>query len=178
MGRRTWIIYRRRKSSGVKQTQEETASHKEMVWTHSSNLRWYAAFHNEEHHPHVHLMAYSAKDNDGYLREQFIETMRSELAYIIFRQNFVQIYEAQDWTRANLKSGTADTLREKMEVLRSGVLASAEIEKMMVRLAGCLRNIGGRKVYGCLKRDVKDLLDRIVDELANEKKVDALYQAW
>ena len=144
----------------------------------SSNLRWYAAFHNEGHHPHVHLMVYSAKDNDGYLTGQSIEAMRSELAHDIFRQDFAQIYEAQDRARADLKSGTADVLRERMEALRSGTLASAEIEKMMVRLAGRLRNTGGKKVYGYLKRDVKDLVDRIVDELAKDEKVDALYQAW
>ena len=144
----------------------------------SSNLRWYAAFHNEGHHPHVHLMVYSAKDNDGYLTEQSIEAMRSELAHDIFRQDFAQIYEAQDRARADLKTGTADVLRERMEALRSGTLASAEIEKMMVRLAGRLRNTGGKKVYGYLKRDVKDLVDRIVDELAKDERVDALYQAW
>ena len=41
----------------------------------SANLRWYAAFHNESHHPHVHLMVYSAKDNDGYLTKQSIDAM-------------------------------------------------------------------------------------------------------
>ena len=59
----------------------------------SENLRWYAAFHNEGHHPHVHLMVYSAKDNDGYLMEKSIEAMRSELAHDIFRQDFAHIYE-------------------------------------------------------------------------------------
>ena len=60
--------------------------------------RWYAAFHNEGHHPHVHLMVYSAKDNDGYLMEKSIEAMRSELAHDIFRQDFAHIYEQQNQT--------------------------------------------------------------------------------
>ena len=76
----------------------------------SANLRWYAAFHNEGHHPHVHLMVYSAKDNDGYLTEPSIEAMRSELAHDIFRQDFVQIYEEQNQARAELKSGAADVM--------------------------------------------------------------------
>jgi len=144
----------------------------------SANLRWYAAFHNEGHHPHVHLMVYSAKDNDGYLTERSIEAMRSELAHDIFRQDFAHIYEKQNQARTDLKKGAADAVREMMDALRRSTVASAEIEKMMVRLAERLQNTGGKKVYGYLKRDVKNLVDRIVDELAKEEKVDALYQAW
>ena len=144
----------------------------------SANLRWYAAFHNEGHHPHVHLMVYSAKDGDGYLTKESIEAMRSELAHDIFRQDFAQIYEEQDRSRAELKKVAADVVQEMMDALRQSTVASTEIEKMMVRLAERLRNTGGKKVYGYLKRDVKNLIDRIVDELAKEKTVDALYRAW
>lgn len=144
----------------------------------SGNLRWYAAFHNEGHHPHVHLMVYSTKDNDGYLTEKSIEAMRSELAHDIFRQDFAHIYEEQNQARAELKAGAADVMQKLMEALRSGTLVSPEIEQQMVRLSGRLQNIGGKKVYGYLKRDVKNLVDEIVDELAKDSRVAALYQAW
>ncbi len=144
----------------------------------SENLRWYAAFHNEGHHPHVHLMVYSSKDNDGFLTEKSIAAMRSELAHDIFRQDFAHIYEAQNHARAELKTGTADVLRELMDALRSGTMVNAEIEKQMVRLSDRLQNTGGKKVYGYLKRDVKNLIDQIVDELAKDSRVEALYQVW
>lgn len=144
----------------------------------SANLRWYAAFHNEGHHPHVHLMVYSAKDNDGYLTKESIEAMRSELAHDIFRQDFAHIYEGQNRDRADLKVGAADVVQEMMDALRQSTVASAEIEKMIVRLAERLQNTGGKKVYGYLKRDVKNLVDQIVDELAKDVRVDALYRAW
>lgn len=144
----------------------------------SANLRWYAAFHNEGHHPHVHLMVYSTKDNDGYLTEKSIETMRSELAHDIFRQDFAHIYEEQNQARAELKAGVADVMRELMDTLRSGTLVSPEIEQQMARLSGRLQNTGGKKVYGYLKRDVKNLVDEIVDELAKDSRVAVLYQAW
>lgn len=144
----------------------------------SENLRWYAAFHNEGHHPHVHLMVYSAKDNDGFLTEKSIAAMRSELAHDIFRQDFAHIYEAQNHARAELKTGAADVLRELMESLRSGTMVNAEMEKQMVCLSERLQNTSGKKVYGYLKRDVKNLIDQIVDELAKDSRVDALYQAW
>lgn len=62
----------------------------------SENLRWYAAFHNESYHPHVHVMVYSAKDHDGFLTEPAIEAMRSELAHDIFRQDFANLYGVQN----------------------------------------------------------------------------------
>lgn len=144
----------------------------------SENLRWYAAFHNEGNHPHVHLMVYSAKDNDGFLTEKSIEAMRSELVHDIFRQDFAHIYERQNQARADVKTGAADVLREMMEALRSGTLVSPEIETQMVLLSKRLQNTKGKKVYGYLKRDVKDLIDRIVEELAKDSRVAALYQAW
>ena len=144
----------------------------------SANLRWYAAFHNEGHHPHVHLMVYSAKDNDGYLTEKSIEAMRSELAHDIFRQDFANIYEGQNQARADLKSGTEEILWEQLEALHHGMLTSTEIEKMMVRLSKRLQNTSGKKVYGYLKRDVKDLIDQIVNELEKDPRVSELYQTW
>ena len=144
----------------------------------SANLRWYAAFHNESHHPHVHLMVYSAKNNDGYLTEKSIETMRSELAHDIFRQDFANIYEGQNQARTELKSRTEEILREQLETLHHGVLASIEIEKMMVKLSKSLQNTSGKKVYGYLKRDVKDLIDQIVNELEKDPRVSKLYQTW
>lgn len=144
----------------------------------SESLRWYAAFHNESHHPHVHLMVYSAKDNDGYLTEKSIEAMRSELAHDIFRQDFAHLYDEQNQARAKLKTGAADVLREQMEILRDRTMISPKVAEQMALLSQRLQNTGGKKVYGYLKRDVKNLIDQIVDELAKDSRVDALYQAW
>lgn len=144
----------------------------------SANLRWYAAFHNEGHHPHVHLMVYSAKDNDGFLTEKSIEAMRSELAHDIFRQDFAHAYEQQNQARADLKTGAADVLQELMVALQSGTMVSPQIAEQMELLAGRMQNTSGKKVYGYFKRDVKNLIDQIVDELAKDSRVDALYQAW
>ena len=144
----------------------------------STNLRWYAAFHNESHHPHVHLMVYSAKDNDGYLTKQSIEAMRSELAHDIFRQDFAHIYEEQNQARADLKSQAEEVMRQMTDALRAGTTVNPVIEKKIVQLSKRLQNTTGKKVYGYLKRDVKSLIDEIVDELVKDSRVDALYQAW
>ncbi len=49
------------------------------------DLRWCAAFHDEKHHPHVHMMAWSADPKQGYLTEKGIEKMRSKLTNEIFK---------------------------------------------------------------------------------------------
>lgn len=165
-----------------RQWQDLLRSKKAMLCKHmkidSENLRWYAAFHNESHHPHVHLMVYSAKDNDGFLTEPAIEAMRSELAHDIFRQDFAHIYEYQNEARSQLKQGAAEVMTELLSQVQGGFCENKAIEADLLLLAQRLQNTGGKKVYGYLKADVKVIIDRIVDELAKEERIDKLYRAW
>lgn len=144
----------------------------------SADLRWYAAFHNEGHHPHVHLMVYSAKDNDGFLTKAGIEAMRSELAHDIFRQDFAQIYEGQNLARSSLKEKAAERMCLLADSMLQGVCENPVIGEKLQQLSGRLKNTGGKKVYGYLKADVKRLVDQIVDELAKDPAVSEAYRAW
>ena len=144
----------------------------------SADLKWYAAFHNEGHHPHVHLMVYSAKDNDGFLTKAGIEAMRSELAHDIFRQDFAQIYEGQNLARSSLKEKAAERMCLLADGMLQGVCENPIIREKLQQLSGHLKNTGGKKVYGYLKADVKRLVDQIVDELAKDPTVSEAYRAW
>jgi hypothetical protein len=165
-----------------KQWQDLLRSKKAMLCKHmkidSENLRWYAAFHNESHHPHVHLMVYSAKDNDGFLTAPAIEAMRSELAHDIFRQDFAHIYEYQNEARSQLKQDAAAVMAELLSQVQDHVCENKAIEADLLLLSKRLQNTGGKKVYGYLKADVKAIIDRIVDELAKEERIDKLYRTW
>lgn len=165
-----------------KQWMELLRSKRAMLSKHmkidSENLRWYAAYHNESHHPHVHIMVYSAKNNDGFLTEPSIEAMRSELAHSIFRQDFANLYEGQNKARADLKAETAAIMRELLCQIKTGVTVNSEIERQIVLLSRRLQNTKGKKVYGYLKADVKQLVDRIVDELGKEPRIKLLYETW
>lgn len=165
-----------------KQWQDLLRSKRAMLCKHmkidSENLRWYAAFHNESHHPHVHLMVYSAKDNDGFLTEPAIEAMRSELAHDIFRQDFAHIYEHQNEARSQFKRGAAEVMDELLSQVQERVCENKAIEADLLLLSKRLQNTGGKKVYGYLKSDVKAIIDRIVDEIAKEERIDKLYRAW
>lgn len=138
------------------------------------NLKWYAAFHNESHHPHVHLIAYSVDPKEGYVTRYGIENMREAFAKEIFKQDLIQIYEHKDESRINLKKEVKDTIN-KIEL---GEHENKEIEKLMMLLSRRLKNTKGKKVYGYLKSDVKDIVDSILDELSKEKNISKLYLQW
>lgn len=144
----------------------------------SADLRWYAAFHNEGHHPHVHLMVYSARDNDGYLTKAGIEAMRSELAHDIFRQDFAQIYEGQNMARNSLKEKAAERMCLLTEEMMQGVCKNPVIGEKLQLLSERLKHTRGKKVYGYLKADLKRLVDQIVDELAKDPMIAEAYRAW
>lgn len=144
----------------------------------SENLRWYAAFHNASYHPHVHVMVYSAKDHDGFLTEPAIEAMRSELAHDILRQDFANLYEEQNAAREGLKAEAEQTMKRLIQEIQSGTCQNQKIEKQIQLLAKRLQRTNGKKVYGYLKADLKQMVDRIVDELEQEPRIKELYQSW
>ena len=144
----------------------------------SRNLKWYAAFHNESHHPHVHLVVYSTNPSEGYLTPKGIDTMRSTYAHDIFRQEFMSIYEKRTQQREALKEQANKSLLFLLQQMQSGICHNEKIAEQMQLLSKRLMNTGGKKVYGYLKADVKAIVNGIVDELAKEEKVAECYKQW
>ena len=142
------------------------------------NLRWYAAFHNESHHPHIHLIAYSVVENEGYLTKQGIERMRSSLASDIFQQDLISIYEKQTEHRKEIKENSKDIMDKIISEINSGTYDNPQLEEKLLLLADKLSRTSGKKVYGYLKADVKNLIDSIVDSIADDERVSNLYGLW
>ena len=142
------------------------------------NLRWYAAFHNESHHPHIHLIAYSVVENEGYLTKQGIERMRSSLASDIFQQDLISIYEKQTEHRREIKENSKDNMDKIISEINSGTYDNPLLEEKLLLLAEKLSRTSGKKVYGYLKADVKNLIDSIVDLIADDERVSKLYDLW
>lgn len=142
------------------------------------NFRWYAAFHNEGHHPHIHMIAYSTKPNEAYLSEKGIENIKSNLAKVIFRQDLISIYQKQTEHRDKLRAETRDIVEDLVSKINSEIYISASIQNKLLELADRLSKTKGKKVYGYLKPDVKALVDSIVDELANDGRIKKLYDLW
>lgn len=142
------------------------------------NFRWYAAFHNEGHHPHIHLIAYSADPREAYVTKKAIENMRGGLAREIFKQDLLQIYSEQTLRRDALAQQSREALREIIGSMSGGVCENKTIEDLLVYLAERLRHTSGRKQYGYLKAPLKSVVDQIVDELAKDERVALAYDKW
>lgn len=142
------------------------------------SLHWYAAFHNESHHPHVHLMVYSDKSQTPYLARQGIMNLRSSFAREIFRDDLQEIYSVQTEHRDELRQHGSQLIAEIVEQINSGVYDNPKVEEMLRELADRLYRTGGKKQYGYLKSDVKALVNRIVMELSADERIAALYDLW
>ncbi|MHB1392623.1 MAG: MobP3 family relaxase [Clostridia bacterium] len=142
------------------------------------NLRWYAAFHNEGHHPHCHMIVYSVNHREGYVTKPAIEKMRSSLAREIFQQDLIQIYPEQTERRNALTQQSRDALQDILVQMQSGVCENKVMEDLLSKLAERLKHTSGKKQYGYLKAPLKELVNQIVDELAKDARVAEAYAKW
>jgi len=142
------------------------------------NLKWFAAFHNESHHPHVHLIAYSTAEGQGYLSPKGVNALRSSFAKDIFAQDLISVYEKQTEHRDALRISSREVVVEIISKINSGIYVNPKLEEMLLHLADRLSKTSGKKVYGYLKIDVKAIIDSIVDEIASDERISLLYDLW
>lgn len=143
-----------------------------------SNLRWFAAFHNESHHPHIHLIAYSINPNEGYLSEKGVMALRSSFAKDIFAQDLLCEYKKQTEHRDALKVQSREVLAELIAKINGGTYDNPQVEDLLQALAKRLAVTNGKKQYGYLRKDIKEIINRIVDELGKDERIAALYDLW
>ena len=142
------------------------------------NFRWYAAFHDEGHHPHIHMMVWSTDPKEGYLTKDGIAAMRSKLTNTIFRDEMQKIYERKDVAYNDLVEAAQDAMRELIQKMQSHLCDNPVIEDKMRQLVQALETTTGKKQYGYLKKPLKQLVDAIVDELAKLPEVAEFYEVW
>ena len=142
------------------------------------NLRWYAAFHNEKHHPHVHLMIWSEDEKEGYLSERGIEKLRSSFAKSIFAQDWCNIYDSYTEARNTLRQESRERMREIIGAINAGTYENKTIENLLLQLVRQLSTSTGKKQYGYLKPELKRIVDVIVEEFAKDPRIAELYNLW
>lgn len=139
----------------------------------AGDLIWYAAFHNEAHHPHIHMVAYS-KGKEPYLSEAGIQKMKSAFAREIFREDLLPLYAMQTERREAIGKETEKMISE----ISSAPAKNPVLIAKFIELSERLKSVKGRKVYGYLPGPLRKLTDEILTELSKEDALAACYAAW
>ena len=142
------------------------------------DFRWYAAFHDEGHHPHVHMMAWSVKPGEAHLDKNGIRQIKSQLTNDIFQQELLHVYEQKSISRDELVRETRKVMLELSRQMRDTICEHTQAEQMIWRLSQQLGKVKGKKSYGYLPRPMKRQVDEIVDQLERVPIVDQCYQKW
>ena len=144
----------------------------------SDQFRWYAAFHDEGNHPHVHMVCYSADGRSGFLTKQGIADVKSMLAKEIFQQDLIAVYQRQTQRRDELTEHAEEAMRRLISEMQNGTLDNQRIGQLMAELAQRLQGRSGKKQYGYLPPALKSLVDEIVTELEKDPRIAAAYDLW
>lgn len=131
-----------------------------------SNLHVLGAFHNEGHHPHIHMLVYSDDPTEGKVAKAHLKTagqkMRSAFTNAIFKNDLAQIKE--------LKTKARDELRQQLRDFKKSLYdkdakINPDIAQAVSELAKNLPETG-KKQYAFLpsemKRQVEDILRLVV----------------
>ena len=142
------------------------------------NLKWYAAFHDTTHHPHIHLLVYSENTKEGFLTNEGINKIRSAFANDIFKDDLQSIYQEQTLSRNELKAVSKTEFKSIVRKVQQGGFENPQLENLIRKLYSQLQNVKGKKVYGYLPPDVKETVNSIFSELAKDNNIRQLYEKW
>ena len=143
-----------------------------------NSFRWCAAFHDEKHHPHIHMMAWSNDSKQGYLTQRGIEQMRSQLSNDIFQDELLSLYQEKDLSYQEVRDAAMEAMGRLIREMKSNLCDSPVLAGQMETLSDMLSETKVKKVYGYLKKPVKAQVDAIVDELAKLPEVAECYEHW
>lgn len=142
------------------------------------DFRWYAAFHDEGEHPHIHMMAWSVKAGQAYLSKEGIRQIKSKLTNDIFRNEMLHLYEQKSESRDELVREARRAMLELVQTMRDSMCDHPDAERLMLELAAQLETVKGKKSYGYLPKRLKKLVDEIVNEMERLPGVSRCYDQW
>ena len=142
------------------------------------NLKWYAAYHDTTHHPHIHLLVYSTNPKQGFLTKAGIDKVRSAFANDIFHDDLQSIYQEQTVSRDELKAVSKKEFESIVNMIASNGYTYPQLEELIRKLYIQLQNVKGKKVYGYLPKEIKETVNKIFSELAKDENIQQLYEKW
>lgn len=143
------------------------------------DLRWYAAFHNESHHPHIHMLLYSTNEMaPGYINNKGINNLRHMFGTEIFADDIRKIYDQQTSVRNRLTDDMRSQFKTLVGAVNNGSFIDEKLLSRLEELARRLRYCKGKKQYGYLPKGLKDLVDEIVEDVSDDDHIQELYDIW
>ena len=142
------------------------------------NLKWYAAYHDTTHHPHIHLLVYSTNPKQGFLTKAGIDKIRSAFANDIFHDDLQSIYQEQTVSRDELKAVSKNEFESIVNMIASNEHTDPQLEELIRKLYIQLQNVKGKKVYGYLPMEIKATVNKIFSELEKDENIRQLYEKW
>ena len=142
------------------------------------NLKWYAAYHDTTHHPHIHLLVYSTNPKQGFLTKAGIDKIRSAFANDIFHDDLQSIYQEQTASRDELKAVSKNEFESIVNIIASNDHTDPQLEELIRKLYIQLQNVKGKKVYGYFPKEIKETVNKIFSELAKDENIRQLYDKW
>jgi hypothetical protein len=144
----------------------------------TEHFKWFAAFHDEGNHPHVHMVVWSTEPSEGFLTKDGIRQIKSGLAARLFRDDLLHVYERQTQYRSELGAEAKSRMSELISQMQNGELANERIEQLIIQLSAKLKKHKGKKQYGYLAVPLKNVVDEITDELCADERVADCYKLW
>ena len=157
---------------------QESAAIAAAMRIQTDDFRWYAAYHDEGHHPHVHMMVWSAEPKKGYLTREGIAVMRSKMTNAIFHEEMKELYIKKDAAYKESVQTAKETLLTHIATLENSECSDSVIEQKLRELSQTMKQVDGKHVYGYLPKEVKAQVDEIVERLAQLPEVAACYDQW
>ena len=142
------------------------------------DFRWYAAFHDEGGHPHIHMMAWSVKPGLAYLSKDGIRKIKSTLTNDIFKQEMLHTYEQKSSSRDELVRRAREEMKVLAQEMQASLSSHPEVESLMMTLVAQLESVTSNKKYGYLPKAVKKTVDEIVDLMERLPVINECYQVW
>ena len=142
----------------------------------ASALHWYAAYHDADTHPHIHMMVWT--DQETVLKRDAVVKLRSVMTNSIFQAELENLYIRKDAAYKDVTEAARTAMHGLVDRLESIENPPESIQQKMLELALELRTVGGKKQYAYLKKPLKDKVDSIVDELETLPEVAAYYSVW
>ena len=142
------------------------------------DFRWYAAFHDEGGHPHIHMMAWSLKPGQAYLSKDGIRKIKSTLTNDIFKQEMLHTYEQKSSSRDELVRRARKEMKVLAQEMQASLGSHPEAESLMVTLVAQLESVTGKKKYGYLPKALKKTVYEIVDLMERLPVINECYQVW